>query len=243
MSVVDNMNKQQYGLTYMDGLVVDNNDPLKARRLRIRVAGLQDGVPDESLPWATCGISGAGGPLASYGSFAIPRKGTRMLLVFQQGDPENPLYLGSPHTAGTVPSVFQTNYPHRQGTMWSANSYYYHDENANEFFFKHNSFTLKIEASGKFTLNSGGDGTVTVPNTTVNSNTTNTGLFTYTSGMVGNGTSGGGTNITGTINHTGTYNLTGNHNVTGTVTANTEVQSKGIKLTTHDHTAGVGKPV
>jgi hypothetical protein len=44
-------------LTSYEGVVIDNNDPEKLCRLRIRVKRLLDGIPDNCLPWAIPGTT------------------------------------------------------------------------------------------------------------------------------------------------------------------------------------------
>ena len=50
MSNVSNNQGLRIGFPYV-GIVEDNVDPEKAERCQIRIAGLNDGIKREDLPW------------------------------------------------------------------------------------------------------------------------------------------------------------------------------------------------
>lgn len=68
------------------GIVESIDDPTKAGRIKVRVAGLHDHIKTEELPWCTFGgsgmFSGGGG-----GSISIPRVGAEVRVSFKGDSP------------------------------------------------------------------------------------------------------------------------------------------------------------
>lgn len=78
---------------------VENNvDPLHIGRVQIRVPMVHKtvssgGTSNDMLPWASyCSSIGAG---YNYGSFIVPEIGEYVWVMFEDNDPEKPVYLGS----------------------------------------------------------------------------------------------------------------------------------------------------
>lgn len=71
------------------GLVVDNQDPQKWGRCKVRVHGLHDDIKNEDLPWATPEFAI---PMGVKGSWIIPEVGTIVYVKFDDGDFYEPLY-------------------------------------------------------------------------------------------------------------------------------------------------------
>lgn len=97
--------------------VENNKDPLGIGRVQIRVPmlhGLEgEGVSSDSLPWASmCSNNGAG---YNFGSFIVPEIGEYVFVVFEDGDTNKPVYLGSIFGTG---SLTQKKYGSRD-TSWS----------------------------------------------------------------------------------------------------------------------------
>lgn len=73
------------------GKVIDNKDPDKIGRCKIRIQGYYEGIEDDDLPWALPSPSFLG----SYrGSFVVPQNGTLVNGHFDQGDENVPIYDG-----------------------------------------------------------------------------------------------------------------------------------------------------
>lgn len=72
--------------THWLGEVVDNKDPLKNGRCKVRVYGKFDSLPDEAIPWASCGNRNA------PGQHIIPEKGTIVAITFDNGNIYVPVY-------------------------------------------------------------------------------------------------------------------------------------------------------
>lgn len=145
---IDSLKRNNWANTEVDGLVVDNNDPLKAGRIKVRIAGVHDGVPNEHLPWAVCGITSGRGPTGNAASLRVPMKGSRVKIRFQQGDPSNPEYVGAVLGSNALPSVFQENYPNRNGEQFPNGTHWYVDESTNDLFIHHQGTTINIDSSG-----------------------------------------------------------------------------------------------
>lgn len=87
------------------GIVVDNNDTLKAGRVKIRVMPMFVGVSDDALPWAIL-CDNLGGGLANTGGLFIPEIGAHVWVMFENMDHRFPVYMGgAPSVAGGVADV------------------------------------------------------------------------------------------------------------------------------------------
>jgi hypothetical protein len=77
------------------GPVVDNNDPEKLGRCRIKVFSLFDDLEDSAVPWAFPVSNGmfAGGP-GGMGSISIPKIGTIVRVSFSEGNLYSPEFYG-----------------------------------------------------------------------------------------------------------------------------------------------------
>ena len=73
------------------GKVIDNKDPLKMGRVRIRIFGLYDDVMDNLLPWALPEQKYLG---ASTSNLIIPENDAIIRGYFENGDPFKPIYEG-----------------------------------------------------------------------------------------------------------------------------------------------------
>jgi hypothetical protein len=76
------------------GEIVDNEDPEKIQRVKVKIKGLNDNIPKDDLPWLTM----SHGP----GTFKIPPNGTIVEVEF----PEDDIYSG--YITGTRPSKSNT---------------------------------------------------------------------------------------------------------------------------------------
>jgi phage baseplate assembly protein gpV len=86
------------------GVVEDIDDPLSSGRVRIRVWGLHsqssvknatDGIPTSELPWAEPCIPIAEGGISQRGFFGVPQINSHVLVIFENGNPLRPIYIGS----------------------------------------------------------------------------------------------------------------------------------------------------
>jgi len=187
----DAMRDQALGEKMVEAVVVDNNDPLKMRRLKVRASRVHpsDTVPDSHLPWALCGVDAGQGPNSNSGSFAVPRIGSIIQVYFQDGDPDHPIYDGGLTDINGVPAVFKTNYPNRVGVLVHNGTQFYVDGETNDLVVQHQGTTIHILPDGRLTISTAGDLSLQV-----------TGDIHSTAGN---------------WSHTGNFNLVGNLDVTG----------------------------
>lgn len=87
------------------GIVVDNDDPSKAGRVKVRVMPMFEGVDEASLPWAIMADPGMGG-LSDQGSIRVPGVDAHVFVFFENSDHRYPVYFaGAPAIQNNVPDV------------------------------------------------------------------------------------------------------------------------------------------
>lgn len=72
-----------YGGIYQ-GEVIDNKDPLKRGRLKVNIPSIHG--KSEDVPWALPGLP--------FGVYPPYPKGTAVWVMFKNGDPKFPVFLG-----------------------------------------------------------------------------------------------------------------------------------------------------
>jgi hypothetical protein len=86
------------------GVVEDNNDPLKAGRVRVRIWGLhtsqkiqddEKGIPTEHLDWAEPCLSLSEGSISGFGTWNVPLQGSHVMLFFENGNIAQPRYFAT----------------------------------------------------------------------------------------------------------------------------------------------------
>ena len=68
------------------GKVVDNKDPLRLGRVKVKVMPFMEEVRDEDCPWAE--------PCWQAGILYIPPRNAWVWVFFEEGDPEKPVWFG-----------------------------------------------------------------------------------------------------------------------------------------------------
>lgn len=138
------------------GVVVDNADPEKRQRVRVRIPQLHRTLPDDKLPWAIPDASqsraNAGG---GAGSVNVPVKGAKIYVRFEENDPHNPRYAGSPTTddVNKDNELLNENYPHTRGSIDDAgNRISTNSENEVLDFVHKSGSTVHIDANGKISV-------------------------------------------------------------------------------------------
>jgi len=103
------------------GKVVDNDDPERLGRVKIRVIGYYENLEDEWLPWAIPDVSFIGG---KCGSQVIPEVGTMVRGYFEKGDVQRPVFNGiafnqynSYSRMGLTGRQNKSEYPHKMVLM------------------------------------------------------------------------------------------------------------------------------
>jgi hypothetical protein len=80
-------NEDRRYLALYHGVVVDIADPLVLGRVRVRIAGLVEPATRWAFPFAT-----SGGGDKDRGGYWIPKNGSEVVVLFNQGDPDFPYY-------------------------------------------------------------------------------------------------------------------------------------------------------
>lgn len=154
------------------GTVVDNNDPLKIGRVRVRVPHLlpEDNIPDDHCPWAVMRRTGGWGSALDRSEFSVPEKNAKVLVRFVDGCIYSPVYETAPVDLQTKISVMETNYPNRYGWRDTDGSVFVVDKLAHTAEYEHQSgLKITVAPDGSITIQSPKDITfVGAQNSTVN---------------------------------------------------------------------------
>lgn len=174
--LIDSLIEEEKGLdnSYI-GKVVDNKDPDKIGRCKIKVFGLFDEVADDDLPWAI-GEQGFVGSLV--GSFIVPPIGCIVSVSFENGDIYFPKYSNKVVDKSKLPKSRSKNYPDNMIFFETDEGSSFEIDRSNEdITFKHKSGSkvkFKIDGStGKLTVNAGeveinNSGTTALNGTSIN---------------------------------------------------------------------------
>jgi hypothetical protein len=92
--------------TVLLGIVVDNNDPTRTGRARIRVRGVFDDIPDEDLPWANQSSVVSFGSKDGGGMISIPKIGSLVSVQFDDGNWYVPYFTSTWDTDPTLVEAF-----------------------------------------------------------------------------------------------------------------------------------------
>lgn len=97
------------------GVVVDNIDPLKLRRIKCVVLTLFEETDTDALPWvypqSPAGLGN--GPLLS--EFVVPEINSELIIIFPYKDIYFPVYCGFWETGNIVKSIWDADYPESYG--------------------------------------------------------------------------------------------------------------------------------
>jgi len=134
---------------YHIGKVVDNKDPNKIGRVRVRVYGVySDKIPDSDLPWALPEQNFSGSLL---GSMIVPPKDAILNVRFSNGNIYEPIYTSKIVNKGKTPSDANKSYP---DTL-----IFFELDNGDKFTInRETSETIYTQSGGNtITMSSGGD--------------------------------------------------------------------------------------
>lgn len=104
------------------GVVLDNNDPKKIGRVKVRVFGIHDdsNVSASNMPWAEVSGSTEFGLISGVGVSSVLRKGTLVWVFFKEDDTNYPVVFatakGINSGSGGIYSDPDGVYPKRQGS-------------------------------------------------------------------------------------------------------------------------------
>lgn len=108
------------------GIVVDNNDPLKLQRLRIRLDSYPKNMKDEQIPWASPLKSVfQGGGSGVFGTISVPEVNT-IVRVVHLYDQYSPCYIDEIQSSLPMNLIVEnlTDYPRIYGAQDSNKNYY-----------------------------------------------------------------------------------------------------------------------
>lgn len=118
--------------------VVDNNDPRKSSRVRVRIKDIHsDKIPDEHLPWVLAhnqDYAVDAEKTERAGFVNIPPVGAKVGVQFPSGDPHKGELRPYPGDAKTVLKEAETNYPFRAVFRFENGCYLIADKKTNELF-------------------------------------------------------------------------------------------------------------
>lgn len=101
--------RESFPFRLYPALVVDNNDPQKIGRVRVRVYGFHgDAIPDQDCPWA---IQDQGFAGSMVGSFIVPPVGAVIRVYFDGGEITSPVYTTKVLDRNNLPSSRDDDYP------------------------------------------------------------------------------------------------------------------------------------
>lgn len=136
-----------------EATVVDNDDSKsddgkRLCRVKARVAGIFEGISDEDLPWAIPDCHHVDGASSTSGSMDIPKIGTKVLLKFQNGSSEHPMYSG--YIVDDLTELFEMklNYPDRKVLLYQNSTLLCIDTRTKEIFIRNpGDFNIFIEGN------------------------------------------------------------------------------------------------
>lgn len=183
------------------GVVVNNDDPLKAGRVKIKVFPMFIGVSDNDLPWAIL-CDPLGGGFANTGSLFVPEVGSHVWVMFENMDHRFPVYIGgAPAIDGGVADIPTGGgtYPHNRVIRSKTGNIVELDDSpgSESIRITHeiSGSKIEIDVSGKITITATGGQDITV---TGDLGITVSGNATVNTGGNVDVTVGGNTTITGT---------------------------------------------
>lgn len=108
--MLNNLNQvenQDYSQNIFIGKVVDNNDPLKLRRVKCSIPNMYEEQSPANLPWIAPMFFGHVANGGGNGSAHLaPAIGSELVIEFQMGSPLHGLYIASPMRPGQLPAEF-----------------------------------------------------------------------------------------------------------------------------------------
>lgn len=150
------LKKIDYKDVILIGTVVDNNDPEKLERVRVKIPDLYDNMEDTDLPWAIPVYPRKHGATPDSGEFGnIPAVGSTVYVKLQNGDATFPTVVGSVLDVNNRLPDGGINYPNRYGFVDAAGNVFYIDTTPGsvEVFFRHKSGTkIEINDAGELTI-------------------------------------------------------------------------------------------
>lgn len=134
-------NRRRKTLMPYNGVVVNNEDPKKLGRLKVRTE-LLEGIPDEDLPWVSKKPNTFLGGSTKSGSVSIPEKGSIVCVEYPTEDVNFGFYESYWLTMKTRVSAFDEDYPNSYGFIDSIGNLFKINKIKKTVEFKHPSGTM-----------------------------------------------------------------------------------------------------
>lgn len=148
-STINENKRNPYSLTYT-GIVVDNRDPDKLKRLKVNI-DLWDYLTDDDLQWVA--PEGRGGNSPNCDEQDIPEIGSEVKVYFNNNDPNDPRYTGAEVTEANKCSLYDEDYPNTTGKKDSIGNFTMHNKRTGISVFHHNSGTeIQCDPDGSYTI-------------------------------------------------------------------------------------------
>lgn len=114
---INQIEQHDYSDNLFIGRVVENDDPLQLRRIKVLIPNLFDSDNPDELPWVAPKYMGfiANLPGVAGSKNLIPSIGAQVIVELQQGSPLHGLYIGSFERPDTILAEFQENYLGKYG--------------------------------------------------------------------------------------------------------------------------------
>lgn len=120
-TILNDEQRDPFSLKHI-GVVADNNDPEKRKRLKIQIDPWSY-LADEDLPWVKQEGDGSVGCSPSESSHHIPEIGSEVTVYFKNNDPNDPVYTGVETTEANRCTLFDEGYPNSYGNKDSVGNY------------------------------------------------------------------------------------------------------------------------
>lgn len=136
------------------GTVVDNDDPEKLGRIKVRIYPMYIDLAAADIPFATPANSLFSGAGNGFGSFVVPDVGSNVFCFFEAGRVDQPVFFAEATDAKKgIPSESSSNYPNRKVWKTSQGFTVYFDGSNNEFHITHpNNVSIVIDNTGKVSI-------------------------------------------------------------------------------------------
>ena len=150
---IKSLTPQRMNGNWQVGIVVDNNDPLKQMRVRIRARDIHRQIPDANLPWAVrCFDSPQGQTSGGVGSISVPVPGSKVWFQFMDDSLFYPVYYGYYNTSDTNNTELQEGYPNAYGYIDKFGNKWFVDANNNVEFAHQSGSFIEVSANGTVTV-------------------------------------------------------------------------------------------
>lgn len=136
------------------GTVIDNNDPLKLLRIRVRVPQIHAKIEDSDLPWARP-VSKAGpmGMSGAVSGISVPAIGSRVFIQFTDSSVYAPAYIGDIVDASSMAPELLEDYPDSYGFIDAAGNLFFVNTKQGTIRLVHVSgSTINIEQNGSINI-------------------------------------------------------------------------------------------